>query len=416
MRIAFVAQPIDPALPPRQNSIGLIVHHTARRLVGRHEVTIFVNRRHNPPQNRPDDGIDYRFIDDWPDTPLLNLLAKYPNYVSQERIIRSGLYYGGFARAVARQLRGGRFDWVHVLNFSNFLPVFRQAAPRSRLALEMQCEWLTQFSPGSVRRRLRCADLVTGSSGYIADLIRQAHPQVDGFCVPLYNGFEPERFTAAADAGRSNARPTTVLFVGRLSPEKGVHTLLEAMDLVCRERPDARLDLVGPQVSLPLEYIVGISEDPRVRALSAYYDGTVCSDYQAWLRARAEQGALAGKVRFVGPVPQTDLPRLYAAADVLANPSFSESFGMSLVEGMATGMPVVATRIGGMPEIVVPGVTGFLREAGDVEGLAADLLAGLDSASRRDELGAAGRRRAMDVFTWDARARRLEGLFAAPRG
>ena len=89
MRIAFVAQPIDPALPPRQNSIGLIVHHTARRLVGRHEVTIFVNRRHNPPQNRPDDGIDYRFIDDWPDTPLLNLLAKYPNYVSQERIIRS---------------------------------------------------------------------------------------------------------------------------------------------------------------------------------------------------------------------------------------------------------------------------------------------------------------------------------------
>lgn len=89
---------------------------------------------------------------------------------------------------------------------------------------------------------------------------------------------------------------------------------------------------------------------------------------------------------------------------------------MSLVEGMATGMPVVTTRIGGMPEIVVPGVTGFLREAGDVQGLAADLLAGLDSAARRDELGAAGRRRALDVFTWDARARRLEGLFAAPRG
>jgi glycosyltransferase involved in cell wall biosynthesis len=415
MRIAFVAQPIDPALPPRQNSIGLIVHHTARRLAGRHEVTIFVNRRHNPPQNRPDDGIDYRFVDDWPDTPVLNLLGKYPNYVQQDRIIRSGLYYGGFARAVARQVRGGRFDWVHVLNFSNFLPTLRRAAPRTRLALEMQCEWLTQFPVGTVRRRLRCADLVTGSSGYIADLIRQAHPQVDGNCVPLYNGFEPERFLAAAGGGRAERRPATVAFVGRLSPEKGVHTLLEAMDLVCRERPDARLDLVGPQVSLPLEYIVGISVDPRVRALAAYYDGTVCSDYQAWLRARAESGALAGRVRFIGPVPQADLPEIYARADVLANPSFSESFGMSLVEGMASGLPVVATRIGGMPEIVVQGATGFLREAGDVQGLAADLLACLDSAAHRDELGAAGRARALDVFTWDARARRLEGLFAAPR-
>jgi glycosyltransferase involved in cell wall biosynthesis len=411
MRIAFVAQPIDPVLPPRQNSIGLIIRHTALRLVGRHDVTIFVNERMNPRANRPDDGIDYRFVNDWPDTPVLNLLAKFPNRVPQDRIVRSGLYYGGYARAVARSLRGGRFDWVHVLNFSNFMPVFRQAAPRPKYALEMQCEWLTQFPAVDVRRRLRGVDLVTGSSGYIADLIRRAHPQVEGHCVPLYNGFEPERFVAAAGAGRGEGRPSTVLFVGRLSPEKGIHTLLEAMDLVCRQRPEARLRLVGPQVTLPLEYIVGISEDPRVRALAAYYDGTACSDYQAFLRQRAGHGALAGRVEFVGSVPQAELPKLYAEADVLANPSFSESFGMSLVEAMATGIPVVATRIGGMPEIVVPGVTGFLREAGDVEGLASDLLACLDSAARRDELGAAGRDRALEVFTWEARARRLERLF-----
>lgn len=412
MRIAFVAQPIDPVLPPRQNSIGLIIRHTALRLVGRHDVAIFVNERHNPRANRPDDGIDYRFVSDWPDTPVLNLLSRYPNRVPQDRVVRSGLYYGGYARAVARGLRGGRFDWVHVLNFSNFVPVFRQAAPRTKCALEMQCEWLTQFPVRDVRRRLRGTDLVTGSSGYIADLIRRAHPQVEGRCLPLYNGFEPERFVAAADGGRGDRRPSTVLFVGRLSPEKGIHTLLEAMDIVCRRMPEARLRLVGPQVTLPLEYIVGISEDPRVRRLAAYYDGTVCSDYQGFLRQRAGEGALAGRVDFVGSMPQAELPRMYAEADVLANPSFSESFGMSLVEAMATGLPVVATRIGGMPEIVVPGTTGFLREAGDVEGLAADLLECLGSAERRDQLGAAGRARALEVFTWEARARRLEKLFA----
>jgi glycosyltransferase involved in cell wall biosynthesis len=412
MRIAFVAQPFDEALPPRRNSLGHLTYQTARRLAARHEVTYFVNRRHNPRDRVPQDGIDYRLVDDWPDPQVLGFLAKYPNRVPQAAVIRSGLYHGAYARAVARQLRGGRYDWVNVLNFSNFLPVFRRVAPRTRLALEMHCEWLTQFPAGTVRRRLLYADLVTGTSGYIADLVRQAHPQVDGRCHALYNGCETDLFADAAPV-RAGRRPASVLFVGRLSPEKGLHTLLEAMDLVCREMPEARLDLAGPPSSLPREYIVGISADPRVRALSAFYDGTACTDYQAWLRGRAEQGALAGRVRFLGAIPQAELPAVYAQADVLANPSFSESFGMTLVEGMSTGLPVVATRVGGMPEIVAPGVTGFLREPGDPQGLADDLLACLGSAARRDEMGAAGRRRVLDVFTWEARASRLEGLLAA---
>jgi len=117
-------------------------------------------------------------------------------------------------------------------------------------------------------------------------------------------------------------------------------------------------------------------------------------------------------VTFVGGVPQAELCDWYRRSDVLANPSFSESFGMSLVEGMATGLPAVATRIGGMPEIVVPGETGHLRESGDAAGLAADLLDCLQSAARRDELGAAGLRRAREVFTWEARARTLADLFS----
>lgn len=412
MRIAFVAQPFDEALPPQRNSLGHLTWQTARRLAARHEVTYFVNRRHNPRERVPADGIDYRLVEDWPDPQVLAFVAKYPNRIPRDAVIRSGLYHGAYARAVARQLRGGRYDWVNVLNFSNFLPVFRRVAPRTRLALEMHCEWLTQFPAGMVRRRLLYADLVTGTSGYIADLVRQAHPQVAGRCHALHNGCETDRFADAAPA-RAGRRPAHVLFVGRLSPEKGVHTLLEAMDLVCRRWPEATLDLVGPPSTLPREYIVGISADPRVQALSAYYDGTVCADYQAWLRQRAGQGALAGRVRFHGTVPQADLPEFYAHADVLANPSFSESFGMTLVEGMATGLPVVATRVGGMPEIVVPGATGFLREPGDVEGLAEDLLACLGSAARRDELGRAGRARVLERFTWEARAARLEGLLAA---
>ncbi|MCB1182879.1 glycosyltransferase family 4 protein [bacterium] len=410
MRIAFVAQPIDPVLPPHQNSIGLIIHHTACRLAAEHDVTIFVNARHNDPANVPDDGITYRFVSDWPDTPVLDFLGRFPNRFPQSAIVASDHYYRGYAGRVAGGLARGNYDWVHVLNFSQFMPLFKRRAPRSRFALEMQCEWLTQFPPAAVRRRVQDVDLITGSSGYIARLIRDRYPEIADRCHTLYNGYDDERFSPGEPRG--DARPTRIVFVGRVSPEKGIHTLLDAMERVVAERPDAHLDLVGPLGALPLAYIVGISEDPKVQALAAYYDGQVCTDYEAYLRERAGRSPLAGHVTFVGGVPQAELCDWYRRSDVLANPSFSESFGMSLVEGMATGLPAVATRIGGMPEIVVPGETGHLRESGDAAGLAADLLDCLQSAARRDELGAAGLRRAREVFTWEARARTLADLFS----
>jgi len=315
----------------------------------------------------------------------------------------------GYANRVAKDLAKRNFDWVHVLNFSQFVPVFQKAAPRSKFALEMQCEWLTQFPREKIKHWLKDVDLITGSSGYIVELIKDGYPEFSDRCQTLYNGYDDQRFQPGEP--RTRERPTKVLFVGRVSPEKGVHTLFDAMEIVVAERPDCTLDLVGPLGSLPLAYIVGISEDPKVKSLASYYDGGVCTEYEAYLRERAASPALAGKINFVGSIPQDQLTKWYQQVDVLANPSFSESFGMSLVEGMATGLPTVATRIGGMPEIVVPGVTGHLRESGDVQGLATDLLDCLQSAERRDELGGAGLKRAHEVFRWQARAERLAQLY-----
>jgi len=410
MRIAFVAQPIDPVLPPRQNSIGLIIHHTARQLTAEHDMTIFVNSVHNNPADIPDDGITYRFVSDWPDTPVLNFLKKFPNWVPQSRMIRSNLYYRRYAEGVGAHLAREKFDWVQVFNFSQFVPLMKRRAPLSSFALEMHCEWLTQFPADEVRRRLQHVDFITGSSGYITSLIREAFPEHASRCHTLYNGYDDEHFSPGK--ARTLERPTRVLFVGRVSPEKAIHILFDAMEIVAAKRPDCRLDLVGPLASLPLAYIVGISADPKVRALAAYYDGTICTNYEAYLRERASRPPLAGRINFVGRVPQAQLADWYRQADVLANPSYSESFGMSLVEGMATGLPVVATRVGGMPEIVVPGITGHLRDPGDGVGLADDLLDCLQDAERRDSLGNAGLNRVRDVFTWKARAHRLVGLYS----
>ncbi|HZL99937.1 MAG TPA: N-acetyl-alpha-D-glucosaminyl L-malate synthase BshA, partial [Planctomycetota bacterium] len=116
------------------------------------------------------------------------------------------------------------------------------------------------------------------------------------------------------------------------------------------------------------------------------------------LREAAARHRLLGRVRFLGEIPEAE--PITAAADISLLPSESESFGLAALEAMACGVPVVATRSGGLPEVVEHGVTGLLREVGDVEGMAADVARLLREPERyRAEFGS----RAYDVMLGDCR-------------
>ena len=121
-------------------------------------------------------------------------------------------------------------------------------------------------------------------------------------------------------------------------------------------------------------------------------------------------------MHFCGRIAHDQLPQALAQADMLVQPSIGEeSFGITLVEAMACALPVLASRQGGMTEIVVPGVTGDLIAAGDVEAWRAGIAQLLSQPDRMRAMGAAGRMRVVAEFTWAANAARLEQLLQEGR-
>ena len=159
--------------------------------------------------------------------------------------------------------------------------------------------------------------------------------------------------------------------IGNLEARKGFRTLLEAFRLVAAKRADARLVVVGAPAEPAEEFA---------------------------LRALAADPALSGRVALAGYRPRAW--RYAAAFDIVAVPSLrSESFGLAALDGMLAGKPVVAARVGGLPEVVADGETGLLVPPGDPEALAAALERLLADPGLAQRLGEAGRARAAERFS-----------------
>ena len=132
-------------------------------------------------------------------------------------------------------------------------------------------------------------------------------------------------------------------------------------------------------------------------------------------RAEAEALAaglgVAGQVSFVGKQPQSQIREYLSVADLLLLPSQSESFGLTALEAMACEAPVIATRVGGIPEVVEDGGCGFLFEIGDVDRMARAALKVLGDDTERKRLGARGREIALSNFTTDKIIPQYEELY-----
>jgi glycosyltransferase involved in cell wall biosynthesis len=365
------------------------------------------------------DNIQYRFVSLAVDRPLsralrlLERLAGFPK--AQFPVFASPWYYYGYALKVGRDLRERRCDVAHVFNFSQFVPTIKSFNPGIRTVLHMHCEWLTQLDRSLIERRLEDVDLIIGCSDYITDRIRRRFPRFANRCRTVYNGVDVNHFAAWKRTMASHGiEVPRLLFVGRVSPEKGLHVLLEAFHRIVAEYPQVHLDIVGPESHVPFDFIVLVSDDEEVSKLARFYSRRLRRPAYLCHLQRRLPSSLSDRVSFVGPVPHARLVDYYRNAEVLINPSFSEAFGMSLVEAMATEVPVVATRVGGMPDVVEDDNTGLLVRVGDADAIAQATLLLLRDPSLKKSMGKAGRQRAIKTFAWEriveSLSREYEGL------
>ncbi|CUW25428.1 MULTISPECIES: glycogen synthase [Streptomyces] len=242
------------------------------------------------------------------------------------------------------------------------------------------------------RTAVEAADAVIAVSGAMRDDVLACYPALDPARVHVvHNGidtglYRPDHGTdALLRHGIDPARPY-VLFVGRITRQKGVPHLLRAVRDI---DPGAQVVLCA-----------GAADTPEI-------DREFQELFEELRRVRA------GVFWIPQMLPRTEVIQLLTRAAVFVCPSVYEPLGIVNLEAMACGTPVVASRVGGIPEVVADGRTGLLVDAdGDfASGLARalDTVLGDPAAARR--MGEAGRARAVGEFGWDAVARRTAGLY-----
>lgn len=433
-RIAIVGHPWENVVPQSGSSMVIIAYGLAHHLPPGWRITLYGRRL--PGQKRQEtDGetieIKRLSVIHKPHMlfeVILSILACY----TKRRVgyHMSYFYHTFYALRVALSIRASKYNVVIVNNFSQFSVIIKLLNPSAIVCLNMQCEWLSQYATAGIERRMRNLDLIMGCSEYITEGTRARFPAIAERCHTVYNGVDTDRFCLSPP---QNERPQRLLFLARVSPEKGVHVLIEAFKILVESRPALQLDIVGYAGILPYIYLAPDPGDRAIASLEPFYGNGLSEMVRRQLRLKGQSylglkgqsylgdlvAAAAGDDRIVfhGGRSHNETLDYYRQAAVLVFPSvWHEPFGLPTVEAMACGLPVVSTYSGGIPEIVEHGRTGMLVARGDAQVLAQAISQILDDPALARAMGEAGRQRVLGRFTWEASARRLADLIESVSG
>ena len=240
----------------------------------------------------------------------------------------------------------------------------------------------------TLRAALRHLSAVTAPSRELAGLVDNLALPAGG-CVYIPNGVDTVLFHPGVDGtriARELALPPgrrIVLCARRLVPKNGVIDLVKALPAIVGSHPD----------------------------VLAVFAGSELPEYGAEVRAAARDSGVEGACRFVGPVPNPRMPELVRLATVSVLPSLLEATSITALESMASGIALVATDVGGLPELIADEKTGLLVPRNNPGALAAAISRLLSDEPLARSLAAAARQRALEEFGWDRIAARVEAVY-----
>jgi glycosyltransferase involved in cell wall biosynthesis len=418
MKIAFVSA---VQIEPRKEGFSLSIWNcnVASRLARYHDVVVYSPRGYHQKKVEYFHGVKYRRIsavfDTWLRCLVEGACKRFPKFDQARRkrpYFASIFNHLTYILKVGIDLKTEKCDIVHIHEESTFINIIRALNPRIRIVLHMHNEWLIHLDYSMIEHRLRKADLILGCSRYITNKIRQRFPQFAGRCQTLYNGVDIARFINDPKKNEKRSKLRKLLFVSRVSPEKGLHVLLEAFKEVVEKYPYVCLEIVGDlNAAISIENLIWLSEYCKVQKLASFYGRESLRNYFDHLTHELVSLNISNSVAFYGQIPHDQIVKFYQAADVFVLPSIlSEPFGMGCIEAMACQVPVIGTRVGGIPELVEDGKTGLLVAPGDSHELANAILELLLNEDLRRNMGKTARKH-VESFSWDNIVTNLACMF-----
>ncbi|MDA4123007.1 MAG: glycosyltransferase family 4 protein [Thaumarchaeota archaeon] len=354
-----------------------------------HEVIVISKRLGSQPRLEVLDGVTVHRVEDPFNVTALRLLRNLTTSSKKRSVIHAHATAGLFLVPFRKVFPIPMVSHVHGTSRSHYMPV--------KLSFG---DLVYDYSPVKMayyyeRERLLWsqADRVVTVSGAIKEDLEVRYRLPSNKVRVVFNGVDTDVFHELDRPTLPSPIKTLegkkiVLYVGHFGLRKGLIYLIQAMARVVKEHPDAVLLCIG-----------GVPD---------WLGGT---DYWSYLRKTIAQNGLEGKVILLDRVPHAELPVYYSLSSLFVLPSYYEAFGKVVVEAMACRRPVIASRVGGLAEVVDEGRSGLLVNYGSVDELADSILTILDDDNLAKRMGSYGRERVEADFTWRAVADRVETVY-----
>ncbi len=375
-RVAIITPGTYPIPDPESTAVETVVHKLTTQLQNHIECFVFGSKTKEHPENETVDEITY---------------CRFP--------FRNG---DNYIRNCLPKLEKINPDIIQVENRPKYIKILREAFPSKEIWLFVHSTVFLnrgRISKKELLECINCTDRIIVNSHYIKDYVVRNTNFTEEKVYVNHLGIDTNQFQSRYAKGKCEEikqfkrdlkieNKKIVLYVGRLTPSKGVDHLLRVFPDVLRAEPNTVLFIVG----------------------SAFYGINKETEYVKKLHSLSESAADA--IQYIPYIPHDKIHQWFQIADIIVVPSVAEPFGLVNIEAMATGATVIGTNAGGIPEIIDHEKTGILINPNQLEkDLCTALINLLKDLSYTRSLGKNAISKVHDVFTWEHSAKRMLQLY-----